>query len=91
MVNSLSKENEPKQEQIVIPKELQEEVNEYILRKNSFNVSVRDYHIQGEKLVTILLKYIDALTKEITKIKTEKEQPKEDKKKTNEKHGDSIG
>ena len=70
----------PNEPQITVPEELRDQVQEFSIRANSFDVARRDYQVEVGKTVQALLKKINAQAKEIAdlkaKIPTEPEQTK---------------
>jgi hypothetical protein len=66
--------------QISVPEELRDQVQEFSIRSNAFDVARRDYQVEVGKTLQALLKKVSAQAKEIAdlkaKIQVEPEQPK---------------
>ena len=52
-------------EQLVIPEDLKEQVQEYSIRANSFDVSKRDYQVEVGKTLQALIRKINVQDKAI--------------------------
>ena len=65
------------QEQITLPQELTNQVNEYQIRKSGLDVALRDYVVASTTLISNLIKQLDSTSKELIKVKQEAK--KEDK------------
>ena len=59
------------QEQITLPQELTNQVNEYQIRKNGLDIALRDYVVATTALISNLIKQLDSTSKELIKVKQE--------------------
>jgi hypothetical protein len=70
------------QSQIVVPEDLRQQVQEYSIRSNGYDVARRDYSVEANKLLTALLQKINVQEATIKGLQAElaKYKPAEDPK-----------